>query len=260
MSAPSTAGRWVAEFLLIVMGVLAAFAVENWRQTRSDSATEQLLLMGIAADLTRDVGDLEVAIVSAQARMAATDDLLRLIGDPDTAMLSVAIPENPPAGLIQADERRLLDDARVRYPARSFGAQQALMLAGHMLLLDVSDATYREARDNGQLDLVEDAELRSAIAARYASVLRVHTIEERLGAAVPRFVSSLEEAGLSGAGGASDTQVAAVLRQNPNLVAGLKNVRYPAARMMGAYVGTLTSTSVLLEEVSDAIEEGRAAR
>lgn len=103
--------------------------------------------------------------------------------------------------------------------------------------------------------------LRSAIAARYYGALRISsTIDERLGSAVPRFVSSLEEAGLSPAGGASDAQVAAVLRQNPSLVAGLKNVRYSAARMMGSYVGALTRASGLLEEVTGAIESPDSAQ
>ena len=40
-------GRWLAEFLLIVVGVLAALWVGDWSEARSDRALEQHLLQGI---------------------------------------------------------------------------------------------------------------------------------------------------------------------------------------------------------------------
>ena len=246
-------GRWVAEFVLIVVGVLAAFGVENWRQSRSNVAVERHLLEGVAADLTRDLQDLDIGIVSAQARIAAADELLRLIDDPDAGVVMPPLPSNAPVGLGR-DGSGALENSRSLYPPGSFDAQQALLMAGHMLRFDVSDGTYSEARASGQVDLIRDADLRSAIAAYYYGAVRLRgTIDDRLGPAVLRFVANLEQAGLSPAGGASDEQIGAKLRQLPVLVAGLKNVRYSAFLQGGLYRARQAATRALHDRVAEAL-------
>jgi hypothetical protein len=107
------AGRWAAEFVPVVLGVLAAFAV-----------------------------------------------VLRLIGDPDSAALSTTPPERSPVGVTTRGWQGLLSEACEAYPSGSFTAQQALLIATTEIGFGVSDGTYAEARDNGRLELIEDAELR----------------------------------------------------------------------------------------------------
>ncbi len=57
--------RFVLEFMLIVAGVLAALAVDDWRQSRTDVATERYILVGILADLNRDRQDIASSISAA---------------------------------------------------------------------------------------------------------------------------------------------------------------------------------------------------
>jgi len=250
-------GQWVAEFVIVVVGVLAAFAVENWRQSRSDTSAERHLLEGIVSDLTRDLQDLEGALVSARARIAATDELLKLVGDPDAGVVHATPPQNAPIGIGFSfrGETAVPDAVRSLYPPESFDAQQALLLTGHFAKFDVSDGSYGEARATGQVELIGDADLRSAIAAYYYGAVRLRgTIDDRLGSAVPRFVANLEEAGLSPAGGASDEQIARTLRQLPVLVAGLKNVRYSAALQGGLYLQQQTATQDLRGRVTEALQ------
>ena len=92
-------GRWLAEFLLIVVGVLAALWVDDWREARSDRALEQHLLQDIRDDLARDLSDVRSAMGAAEARAAGADELLALIGDPEagvvwpTSWLSGVVPD-----------------------------------------------------------------------------------------------------------------------------------------------------------------------
>jgi hypothetical protein len=53
--------------MLIVVGVSAALAVDDWRESRSCRALEAYLLQGIRADLTRDFIDIGTAVASAEA-------------------------------------------------------------------------------------------------------------------------------------------------------------------------------------------------
>lgn len=252
----SRRGQWVAEFVIVVVGVLAAFAVENWRQSRSDTSAERHLLEGIVSDLTRDLQDLEGALGSARARIAATDELLTLVGDPDAGVVHATPPQNAPIGIaFMRGETAVPDAVRSLYPPESFDAQQALLLTGHFAKFDVSDGSYGEARATGQVELIGDPDLRSAIAAYYYGAVRLRgTIDDRLGSAVPRFVANLEQAGLSPAGGASDEQIARALRQLPVLVAGLKNVRYSAALQAGLYIQQQTATQDLRGRVTEALQ------
>jgi hypothetical protein len=237
--------------------VLAAFGIENWRQSRADVSVEGHLLEGIAADLAGDLQDLESALGSALARVAATDELLRLIGDPDAEVILRPCPEPSPPALPCGVRPRSLDQIPSLYPPGSFDAQQALLVTGHFLRFDVSDATYGEARASGEMELIRDAELRLAIAAYYhTATVTAGTIDDRLGSAVPRFIDNLEHAGLSPAGAASDDQIAATLRRNPVLVAGIKTVRFAAVYQLGVYRRQQADTQALRDRVTVALGAG----
>ena len=53
--------RWLGEFIVIVLGVLVALAVDDWRDYRSDRVLEQHLIGRLAADLRADEADLELS-------------------------------------------------------------------------------------------------------------------------------------------------------------------------------------------------------
>ena len=72
--------RFALEFILIVTGVLAALAVDDWRQSRADVATERYILEGILADLSRDRADIASSISAAGARAVGADKLLAAVG------------------------------------------------------------------------------------------------------------------------------------------------------------------------------------
>jgi len=144
-------GRLLAEFILIDVGVLAALAVDDWRESQADRASEEHLLQGIRADLERDLGDLWGGINGAQSRMAGADELLRRIGDPDAGVVRI-----PPFDVGQQARPWVMNDfeeelaqARAVYPTHSVTAQQALLMATLMLRFDIAGGTYQEATASG---------------------------------------------------------------------------------------------------------------
>jgi hypothetical protein len=68
-----TAGGSV-NFFVIVLGVLAALAVDSWSEERRNRVLEQVYLARITEDLNRDVSELEETIDASilQARSATT--------------------------------------------------------------------------------------------------------------------------------------------------------------------------------------------
>ncbi len=246
-------GRWLAEFLLIVVGVLAALWVDDWREARSDRALEQHLLLGIRDDLARDLSDVRSAMVAAEGRAAAADELLALIGDPETG---VVWPTSWLSG-VSPDLSRWLEVARSQYPTGSISAQRALHMVGAggaTQRLDLSDATFSEAKASGQLDVIRDDELRDLIANYYFEAGRFgNTTDNRIDAHAQHFRLVLAEAGLSPTGGASDRSVLAAFRENRRLIAELKNLRDFALSQRGFHDVVMVSAEAMLARLDERV-------
>jgi len=76
------AQRLLAEFVVIVFGVLIALAVDEARQTRNDRATEQVVLEGLLDELRENRTRVEVAETWHDRRRRAQEELLRFSGAP----------------------------------------------------------------------------------------------------------------------------------------------------------------------------------
>ncbi len=74
--------RWVGEFVVIVLGILAALAVDSWSEDRGNHILEQEYLARIKEDVEWDLAEIEEAIQASilQGRSATT--LLYALNDP----------------------------------------------------------------------------------------------------------------------------------------------------------------------------------
>jgi hypothetical protein len=75
--------RWIAvarilgEIAIVTIGILIAFALEAWWDNRATAREEQVHLRALAADLEQNVSGLKRLISSEEAIMASTEELLR---------------------------------------------------------------------------------------------------------------------------------------------------------------------------------------
>ena len=74
--------RLAAEFVVIVVGVLVAFAVDDWQAGVERQRAALRLIGGMESDITATVEDLREAAASAAVRRDALVELLRLAGQP----------------------------------------------------------------------------------------------------------------------------------------------------------------------------------
>ncbi|MDA0329933.1 MAG: hypothetical protein O2958_13120 [Gemmatimonadetes bacterium] len=236
--------KLVGEFLVIVVGVLAALAVDDYRDVRADRTFEAHLLSGIRADLERDTVDAGAVIRAAQGRAAAADEILAMLGD-------------PVAGRIQAMAWNLdqhLIAARELYAPGSVSQGVALLLLADQRRLDLSDASFSQAIASGRLDVIGNLELRSAIATHYFNARRYERADERVEAASQRLRDALGMVGLSLSDAVVGSEVVELVRGSPQAVAELKNAREFALRQAEWNTLFMQSAQAVLAELVAASE------
>lgn len=124
--------RLAAEFVVIVVGVLVALAVDGWTTSRSDAVLELEYLHRLLEDVEYDLFELEFVEVSAvESTKAATD---------------------------------LTSAARIRAMAPDLLTASALV-AANQREPDLSRNTFRELLSSGRIDLLRSSDVRRALAA-----------------------------------------------------------------------------------------------
>ena len=225
MSAPRVNWRQAAgEALLLLVGVGVALSGQAWWEYRIERDLEQHVLQGIRSDLERDSADIRGASLSAEFRAAGADQLLSLVGDPQgvVPLGRGGSGRNQRPGVENGDE--ILQQIRAAYPELS--ATEALRRLGSLQRFDLADAAYSEATASGQLDVIQDVELRAAIGNYYFDAGRNGvTNDDRVEANAQQLRIRLADSGLSPEGAASDEVVLRALRADDSLKAELRNVR-----------------------------------
>lgn len=130
------------EFLVIVVGVLIALAVDDWRQSRADRALEKHLLTSLLEDLEADEVDSKNQESLVQMQLDAVDNILAVIDHP---LAPSAAPKSAAGSDINSWLRML-----------SWKAE-----------LEIAEGTYSEMIATGAFLAIRNAELRKQISSYY---------------------------------------------------------------------------------------------
>ena len=148
--------RLIGEFLIIVLGVLAALAVDQWRQGAQERALEVEYLVRLERDLLRDSASAATTLDGTNRGRASLDRALELIDtsgvlDSVGTYVSVAVGAPPPLAtqptfdeLLSTGSLRLIRDLETReailayYERSSYALEQiyAVRDRGHDDLVD----------------------------------------------------------------------------------------------------------------------------
>jgi hypothetical protein len=129
--------RAIGEFVIIVMGVLAALAVDEWRSEYNDRKTEVDYLGRLRVDIERDIEELSSHLLLLEAKADFIQSLL------DNTIES-QFSENP----------RALMEAKVYSSFRG--------------LPDSVSTTFDELKSTGRLALIRDLVIRNAMSEYYS--------------------------------------------------------------------------------------------
>lgn len=150
--------RWVGEFVVIVLGILAALAVDSWSEERNNRILEQEYLARIKEDLEWDLAEIEEAISASilQGRSATT--LLYELNDP----LADHVPR------FRSDRLAAIDFAVPAHEEFDGPLKRLVWLAARTRSFDPRRSTYDELLATGRIVVIDVSELRASIIDHYS--------------------------------------------------------------------------------------------
>ena len=156
------------EFVVIVLGVLVALGVDEWRDAQKRHETRDQLVAGLIADLEGDRRDYEQVRNMGRRRLEYCRALLAAAADDPPVVL--------PGGETLGD---------------------AVYGAGFWNRLETSLGTYTEMTASGAGSAIEDTELRLQISNYYARAINRADLNDLLETTGLRFINRLHELGFS---------------------------------------------------------------
>ena len=218
--------RLAAELVVIVVGVLIAFAVDDLRERRADRGLARHLLESVAEDLRADVVELEIVLQDARWVQEASDRVLSEAGRPGGD------------GAATRDASELVSDVEILVGGIDF---------------DLSDVAYREMTSAGSSKVIPN-DLRREIA-QYYWLVQSHNIaystfeEHRIG--LQRALIRLGVAPLR-----PETSRLAVALSDPEVRALVAELGVRGASMESGHQLFLEAAEALLAKTEDRVRGG----
>ncbi len=157
-----------SEFVIIVLGVLVALAVDSWNESRRNDEIRAHLISSLLSDLREDKSDYkEFAFVSAVRARAAK------------VILALSEGES------------------VDFAAEGMSFGEAMYTLGHTPRLETVESTFKEMTARGTGDSISDSMLRIEISHYYGLAHDRADINDRLSPGILRYRAALEELGIS---------------------------------------------------------------
>ena len=157
-----------SEFVIIVLGVLVALAVDNWNESRKNDEIRAHLIASLLNDLGEDANDYSQFADDSELRAKAAQ-----------LILSHAAGE------------------AVNFAAEDLTAGEALYLLGRTSRLETVESTFQQMTARGTGTSIADSELRIEISHYYGLARDRADINETLMPAILRYRAYLEELGVS---------------------------------------------------------------
>ena len=162
---------WRRLGLEFVVGVLAALAVDDWRQTRADRALENHLLSSLRADLEADEIDAKGQEDLEQRLRDAADHILAVVDHP-------------------------LASSTARKDTAGSEIDASLWLLWWKAELEVADSTYSEMIATGSFKVIRNTALRDQISKYYYDSRHLIAIPARQIDPRPEFLTALASVGV----------------------------------------------------------------
>lgn len=184
---PSWLGRVLAEFAVIVLGVLVALGVDDWQSRRAGMIRESYILASLGEDLRADIADFEAARANAQMRAAAARYILVEMGGPMPADAAI-VPIGP------SRPSPFAPDSLAPTPRDLTDAVQRVAAVANF---DFTAGTYEEVLSTGELALIRSDSLRRAISRYYSFAADRLEADQRIRESLFQYLEALRVAGLA---------------------------------------------------------------
>jgi len=232
--------RALTEFVVIVVGVLVALAVDDWRQGQADRALERHLLETMIVDADETIIDLREAATSAVARMAAVAHLLSAAGS-----------EAPPGDLPPKP-----DFTATPLPTnRESEISNWLILVGYTQVFDPRTAGFDELMAGGSLSVIRDPSLRAQILRHYLQLEDFREANQVFREDGLALRNALEAEGLAVGDWLSEEEILDRLRSSDRALASLRRTYLRAQEQPLIYPVVIEMVEDFRHVVSEALNE-----
>lgn len=170
--------EYLLEMIVITSGILGAFMLNGWKESREDQIQEKYYLERLLDDLQTEQQEMDNVVKSNSRRMAVALYGLEKLGVDTDAFIKNTRPnlrekllslkqEYPTSNMVVAESKLFA----------SFGAMMGATFWQHVTV-DLTDYTFSEMSDNGHLELIQDKELRKKIVDYYGTNLAIIDIQK----------------------------------------------------------------------------------
>lgn len=204
--------NWTAigiDFFIVVLGVFVGLQASNWNASLADRSSEALYIGYLAEDLQDDIREIDYVLSITEWRMSALAAvIITATGEPMPT--TRATPQGSvPIGTV---------------PEYVPDSPQSVVMAMSLLVtFDSSDLAYNTVVSSGSLRLVRNQELARGMQEYDAAVRDLNRIESRLATYRDELARILQQSGVAWTDPLSVDDVAKVARDNPELLAAMKN-------------------------------------
>jgi len=178
-------GRLAAEFAIIVLGVLVALGVDDWRSRQAEREREAYFLSSLIEDLQADIVDFRAAGANARARVAAASFVISELG----------------ARRPIASWRPSIGSAASLAPHPDAPTPQDLTAALQQLAavanFDLSAGTHEEILSTGSFGVIRSESIRRGISQYYAFADNRSEADNRIREVLFQYYEALRLAGLA---------------------------------------------------------------
>ena len=150
--------KWAGEFVVIVLGILAALAVDSWSEERNNRILEQEYLVRIKEELNWDLAEIEEAIKASIRQARAATSLLYELNDP----LADHVPR------WGSDRLKAIDFTVPVNEELGVPVKRLVWWVARTRSFDPRRSTYDELLATGRIIVIDDSELRASILGHYA--------------------------------------------------------------------------------------------
>jgi len=178
-------GRLAAEFAIIVLGVLVALGVDDWRSSQAELEREAYFITGLIEDLQADIVDFRAAGANARARVAAASFVIAELGARSpVASWRPSIGESAP----------LTPHPDAPTPQDLTSALQQLAAVANF---DFAAGTYEEILSTGSFGVIRSEAIRRGISQYYAFAASRGEADNRIREVLFQYYEALQFAGLA---------------------------------------------------------------
>jgi hypothetical protein len=178
-------GRLLAEFAIIVLGVLVALGVDDWRSRQAELEREAYFLSSLTEDLQADIVDFRAAGANARARVAAASFVISELG-----ARSPVASWRPSIG----NPAPLTPHPGAPKPKDLTAALQQLAAVANF---DFATGTYEEILSTGSFDVIRSASIRRGISQYYAFAANRAEADNRVREVLFQYYEALRLVGLA---------------------------------------------------------------